>query len=344
MKKRIIIGLLALSLILVVAAAAWATSGTVPINVTYRDIKIVTNGNTVTADPALGEPFIYNGRTYIPIRMAAQALGLTVDWIDWTNMVTISGSTSSTELEALRTENAALRDKITRLEEGGGDLSDLESTLFDDYETALGDVELDDLTLDGDEDDVDVTIEVDLADFESEWDDLSNSEIENFIDDIVSDIQDEYSEDTVVTGEIIDIDSDDTLVEFDKDGTDDLNVDIGGSSGGDLSDLESNLFDDYETALGDVELDDLTLDGDEDDVEVTIDVDLRDFDSEYNDLSDSDIENFIDDIVTDIQNEYTEDTVVTGVITDIDSGDDLVDFDKDGTDDLNVTFRDSDYR
>jgi hypothetical protein len=36
--------------------------------------------------------------------------------------------------------------------------------------------------------------------------------------------------------------------------------------------------------------------------------------------------------------------VVTGVITDIDSGDDLVDFSKDGTDDLDVTFSDSDYR
>jgi DNA-binding ferritin-like protein (Dps family) len=341
MKKRIIIGLLALSVILVMAAAAWATSGTVPINVTYRDIKIVTNGNTVTADPTLGEPFIYNGRTYLPIRMAAQALGLTIDWVDWANMVTISGSTSSTELEALRTENAALRDKITRLEEGGGDLSDLESTLIDGYDT-LGDVEIDDITLDGDEDDVDVTIDVDLADFDSEWDDLSNSDIENFIDDIVSDIQDEYSEDTVVTGEIVDIDSGDTLVEFDKDGTDDLNVDIGGSST-DLSDLESTLSDDYDY-LGDVRIDDLALDGDEDDVDVTIEVDLASYDREYADLSNSDIENFIDDIVSDIQNEYTEDTVVTGVITDIDSGDDLVDFSKDGTDDLDVNFSDSTYR
>jgi hypothetical protein len=219
-------------------------------------------------------------------------------------------------------------------------LNTLEGDLLEEYDN-LGSVDIKDIVLTGNEDKVKVLIKVDLGEFEDEWEDLDEGDIEDWLADLVGDIQDELADDTKVEGKIADSDSGDTLVEFDKDGTDDLNVDIGGSST-DL--LESNLFDDYETALGDVELDDITLDGDENDVDVTIDVDLDVFDSEYNDLSDSDIENFIDDIVSDIQNEYSEDTVVTGEIVDIDSGDTLVDFSKDGTDDLDVIFSDSDYR
>src|SRR5450830_1137479 len=232
MKKRIIIGLLALTVVLVMAATAWATYGTVPINATYRNIVIMANGNAVTADATYGEPFIYNERTYIPIRMAAEALGLSVNWLDYANMVTITGSSSAQEVADLKlqiqqkdAENASLRDRIASLESGSADLGDLEDTLVSDYDT-LGDVDIDDITLGGDEDNVDVTIDVDLADFDSEWADLSDSDIKNFIEYIVSDIQSEYSEDTVVDGVITDIDSGDDLVDFTKDGTDDLVVDF----------------------------------------------------------------------------------------------------------------------
>jgi hypothetical protein len=348
MKKRIIIGLLALTVVLVMAATAWATYGTVPINATYRNIVIMANGNAVTADATYGEPFIYNERTYIPIRMAAEALGLSVNWLDYANMVTITGSSSAQEVADLKlqiqqkdAENASLRDRIASLESGSADLGDLEDTLVSDYDT-LGDVDIDDITLGGDEDNVDVTIDVDLADFDSEWADLSDSDIKNFIEDIVSDIQSEYSEDTVVDGVITDIDSGDDLVDFAKDGTDDLSVDISASST-DISDLESTLVSDYDTLVA-VDIDDISLSGDEDDVDVSIDVDLGTDDSEWADLSDSDIENFIEDIVIDIQDEYSEDTVVTGVIADSDSGDDLVRFSKDGADALDVNFYDEVYR
>jgi Copper amine oxidase N-terminal domain len=341
MKKRIIIGLLALSLILVLAAAAWATSGTVPINVTYRDIKIVSNGSVVTADASLGEPFIYNGRTYVPIRMAAEALGLTVDWVDWANMVTITGSSSAQEVAALKAEIADLKEQLAECEDSGGDgdLGDLEEQLIDDYD-AIGDVDVDDITLDGDEDDVEVTIEVDLADFEDEWADLDDSDIEDFLDDLVSDIQDEFSEDTVVDGVIIDIDSDDDLVEFFKDGDDDLEFDYfdedyrdGGGSSGDLDDLEDQLNDDY-ASLDDVDISNISLDGDEDDVDVTIEVD----EDEWDGLSDSDIEDWLEDMVNDIQDEFSEDTVVDGEVIDFASENTLVEFYKDGTEDLDVNF------
>jgi hypothetical protein len=308
MKKKIIICILVLAVVLAVAVAANATTTSKQINATYRNIVIMANGTVVTAEPGLGEPFIVTdeGRTYVPIRMAAQALGLTVDWVELLNAVKITGSTSSTELEALKTENAALKAKIAKLEEdSGGDLSDLEETLIDDYDT-LGDVDIDDLTLDGDEDDVEVTIEVDLADFNSEWDDLSNSEIENFIEDIVNDIQDEFSEDTMVTGEIIDIDNDDTLVEFDKDGTDDLNVEINGSSGDEddaLNELEDKSYD-----VDDMEFTISTISYNEDDDSVTLkltsDDDVADGWEALDD--DGDLEVYVIDICEDIVDVFDE--------------------------------------
>jgi hypothetical protein len=194
-----------------------------------------------------------------------------------------------------------------------------------------------------------VTIEVDLADFDSEWADLSDSDIEDWIDDLVSDIQDEFSEDTVVTGVITDIDSNDDLVDFTKDGTDDLEVDFNdedyrdGGSSGNMGDLEDQLNDEY-GSLEDVDISNISLDGDEDDVDVEIEVDLGDFEDEWAALSDSDIENFIEDIVSDIQDEFSGDTVVNGIIVDFVSENELVDFIKDGNDDLEVDFNDGDYR
>ena len=312
MKKRIIIGLLALSLILVLAVTAWATSGTVPINVTYRDIKIISNGNAVTADATMGEPFIYNGRTYIPIRMAAEALGLTVDWIDWANMVTITGSSSAQEVADLKAEIADLKEQLADAKDSGGDLGDLEDQLIDDYDQ-IGDVDIDDIILDGDEDDVDVTIEVDLADFDSEWEDLSDSEIEDFIDDLVSDIQDEFSEDTVVNGVITDIDSNDDLVDFTKDGDDDLEVDFndedyrGGGSSSDAEDVENDL-EGTSYDVGDIEFNLSSVSYDEDDDSVTANLFADDpgADVEWEDLSSGTIESDVIDICEDIVNAFDD--------------------------------------
>lgn len=340
MKKRIIIGLLALSLVLVLAAAAWATTGTVPINVTYRDIKIMTNGTVVNADASLGEPFIYNDRTYIPIRMAAEALGLNVDWFDYANLVTITGSSSAQEVAALKAEIADLKEQLAECE-GGGDLGDLEAQLIDDYDQ-IGDVDIDDIILDGDEDDVEVTIEVDLADFDSEWADLSDSDIEDFLDDLVSDIQDEFTEDTVVTGVITDIDSDDDLVDFDKDGTDDLNVDFndgdyrdgGGSDANDVEDAING--DSYDVSGLDFEVTDISYDeGDEEvTVELTADVDILD---DWNDLDYSDdIEGDVIDICVDIANAFDDEGFDVGnVLIDFlnDDGDPLDNYEYNVADD-----------
>jgi len=312
MKKRIIIVLLVMAAVLTIAVAANATTATKQIEATYRNIMIMANGNVVQAQPGMGEPFIVTseGRTYVPFRMAAEAMGLNVEWVDWLNAVQITGTTSSAELEALKAENAALKDKIAKLEKEVGDLSDLEDDLIDDYDY-LEDVEIEDISLDGDEDDVSVTIEVDLGDYEDEWADLTDRDIKDWLADMVSDIQDELSDDTYVSGKIIDIDSDDTLVKFSKDGDSSLKItyydDDYRNGGGDeddaIDELKDSSFD-----VGDIKFKVTSVSYDEDDESASVRLKaMKDAEDEWDELDDDgDLEDYIVDICKDIVNVFDD--------------------------------------
>jgi hypothetical protein len=331
MKKRIIFGLLLLSLLLVLAVTADATVATKPINVAYQDIKLFVNGNAITLQPD-EEPFIFNGRTFVPIRFVSEALGQNVEWIDWIKAVKITGGANANslaekdkEIQALKAEIANLKDEldyedeedIEDEEDEDSDLSDLEDQLMSDYDS-LEDVEIDDIRLDGDEDDVDVDIYVDLDEYDSEWEDLSNSDIEDWLEDLVSDIQDEFSDDTVVNGRIIDNDSDDVLVEFDKDGDEDLDVEFndedyreGSSDSGDEDDAIDSL-EDGNYYVGSIEFS-MTVSYDEDDDTATAKLTAEDDDaaSEWDDLSDSSIEDDVIDICDDIANTFDDDADIS---------------------------------
>ncbi len=68
------------------------TSATLQKDVTYRDIKIVIDGNAITPTDANGnpvEPFIMDGTTYLPVRAVANAFGKEVGWDDATNTVSL---------------------------------------------------------------------------------------------------------------------------------------------------------------------------------------------------------------------------------------------------------------
>lgn len=321
MKKKMIIGLLVVALVLTVAVAASATTGAKQIGVTYRNIMLMVNGNVVAAQPGYGEPFIVDseGRTYIPIRMAAEALGLDVEWVDWLNAVKITGSASTDELEALRAENERLREQLEDCqndyeEEEDTDLGDLEDDLNDDYDE-LEDVAIEDISLDGDEDDVDVEIEVDLDDYGDEWEDLDDSDIEDWIEDLVGDIQDELSDDTYVSGKIIDIDSDDVLVKFYKNGDSSQRVTFydedyrgGSSSDGDdvADDLEGSS---YDVGGIDFRMSSVTYDEDDDSVAVNLFAEDSNAADDWDDLSGSTIENDVIDICEDIVDAFDEEDI-----------------------------------
>ena len=73
MKKRIFTALTLTAIIL----SATFTANATPIDVTYDDIKIYVNDKEVKSDTS---PFIFNGRTFLPIRPVAEALGGYVSW------------------------------------------------------------------------------------------------------------------------------------------------------------------------------------------------------------------------------------------------------------------------
>jgi hypothetical protein len=67
-----------------------ARVGTMTIDITYRNIQLVVNGDQATV-PEENEPFIYSGRTYVPLRIVSETLGYEVGWDDATSTVTIDG-------------------------------------------------------------------------------------------------------------------------------------------------------------------------------------------------------------------------------------------------------------
>lgn len=94
MKKRsFFIGFVCALLVVCLFGSAMASTGSKTVELIYKNIKIVLNGETVEPKDANGnvvEPFIINGTTYLPIRAVAEALGLDVQW---------DGSTSTVVLE-----------------------------------------------------------------------------------------------------------------------------------------------------------------------------------------------------------------------------------------------------
>ncbi|NLJ77016.1 MAG: hypothetical protein GX325_07160 [Peptococcaceae bacterium] len=227
MKKRVMVALLTAVLTLSFATVANSTTGARMIEATYRGIILMTNGNMVTQEPDMGEPFIVTeeGRTYVPIRMAAEALGYNVEWVDWLNAVQITGSGSSSELEALKAENARLKAQLKDYQDRERDMDfrDLEDELLF-YYSKLRTVDIEDIVLDGNKDNVGVQIKVDLYDLAGRWKRLADRDIQYWLEDLVEDIQYELSRGANVTGRITDIDSSDVLVKFSKDGNGKLKI------------------------------------------------------------------------------------------------------------------------
>ena len=76
MIKRTVVIIL---LVALVAGTAFVEASTrnKQIEVTYRDISILVNGNQISSDV---EPFIFDGRTFVPVRFISEALGKNVTW------------------------------------------------------------------------------------------------------------------------------------------------------------------------------------------------------------------------------------------------------------------------
>ncbi len=324
LNKKKVISVLITTMILVGSFGAFSYGNTISktLEAWYGTVRIIVDGENVTHKV---EPFIVDGTTYIPLRVVAETFNKNVEWNPSTSTATITDDLTQvddyyqSEILKRDVEIMSLKSKIKRLEddlekieeEESVDLDDLEDDLNDDFDE-YRDVEFD-INLDGDEDEVEVEIEVDLDDYKREWDDLSESRIESYLQDIVDEILDVY-EDADIEGVIIDTDEDEDLIEFTV--TKRGNVDIEERYEDiDISDLEEDLDDEYNDYFRNIDLY-IELDGDEDDIEFIIDIDYDKFEDEWEDLSDNDIEELMADIYNDIEDELRKDAEIEGYVYD----------------------------
>lgn len=318
-KKKLVAIVIVLTMMLSLFSVAYAKGTYQTLNAWYGDIKIVANGKQVVSSI---KPFMVNDTTYVPIRMLGEALGKTVSWDGSTYSVIIADKPDPTDTllwQQLFDKDKKINElekKIALLEsekDKSVDLDDLEDDLMDDYEE-YKDIEFD-ISIDGDEDDIEVEIYVDLSDYKSKWNRLKQSDIEDYLQDIVDDILDEF-DDADITGFIEDDDSGDELLEFTVSSKGKVSVSYKNTV--DLDDLERNLNRWY-GSYRDLDID-IYLDGEEDDITVEIYVSK----SEWNVLDDY-AQAFLDAIVDDILDEF-KDADVDGFIEDDSSRNELLTF------------------
>ncbi len=194
------------------------------------------------------------------------------------------------------------------------DLNDLENQLNGDY------LHIKDIVLLDDEDELELEIYLNLS---GEWDydywtnQISDGEIEDFLQDMVDDILDSFP-DFNITGFIEDESDSTVLTNFAVNIRGEVVIDRTDSSDGitDISDLEDYINDEY-YRIDTIYIEDIVLAGNEDDIEVEIYVDLTvpdDYD-EWLSLTDSDLEGFLQDMVDDILDEFP-DAEITGFFVD----------------------------
>jgi len=306
-------------MLLAIGGIADATVATKQIKVNYNNATLYANGKLVNVSAAQ-EPFLLNGVTYVPLRVAGEALNSFVNWDAATKSIRIS-SGATTEVTSLKAqitqkdqEIATLKTQIAALQKQLNEktnLTDLEDNLIDDYDS-LKDVSIKDITLDGNKDNVDVEIAVDLGRYDSEWADLTDRNIENWLDDLVGDIQNELTSNTVVEGVIINTDDDKNLVKFSKDGKDDLVVTFRDSSyrGGDAAAVEDALVDEtYSVGQLDFTVSSVDYDEADDEAKVYLDAEDNNCSIVWAGLTNSTIKGYVESICSDIAGVYDDEDV-----------------------------------
>ncbi|MGZ7445220.1 stalk domain-containing protein [Paenibacillus sp. TH7-28] len=323
------IGIVALSSVLISGTLltndVFAANATKTLKAVYSNIKLVYNGQTISSSSGQ-EPFMVNGTTYVPIRMAGEALGKSLVWDGTNKIVNISDTSSSdaqviemlrnqitdlnNQLNSVKTElttansTIASRDStITSLQSEinslkkdskSGSLSKLEDDLNDDHED---DYSLDaSFSLSGDKDDISVTIKVD----ESTWKNLSSSRQKTFLEDISDDIRREFSN-AKIDGTVKNKNSSKlTTFSVSRSGT--LSIGSSSSSVPSQSTMLSQLRRDYSTYRGIPLSIQLDVDKDREEVRVDVYIDKKDWDG----LSSSYQTKLLNNMLNDLEREYPD--------------------------------------
>jgi uncharacterized protein YneR len=300
-----------------IMSAVYATGNIKKLDAWFGDIKLIKNHQQITLDT---QPFIVDGTTYVPVRALSTLFNKDISWDGSTRTITITDrinpevETLKQQLEGKNFQISQLEAKIKLLEtelskKDSIDMDDLENDLNNDY-GEYEDIEFE-ISLSGDEDDIQVKIYVDLDDYEDEWDDLTSSKKKDFLQDICDDILDVYP-DADIEGYIKDDSSGSKLLSFSTSSSG--KVSINSSSTADIDDLEDELDDDYYDYFDDIVLS-IELEEDDDDITFYVNINYNTYGDEWDDLSDSQIKTFMAKIYNDIEDEF-ENSYIEGYVYD----------------------------
>ena len=89
--KGIAIGVIITTIFMAAAISAFANARQETITVNFNNIRIAIDGRVVQTE---NEPFVHNGRTYLPVRDVADEMGFDVTWEDATNTVHLTSRTN----------------------------------------------------------------------------------------------------------------------------------------------------------------------------------------------------------------------------------------------------------
>lgn len=347
MKKRLAVLLTAVFVVLVCSASFVNAESNMQTVQAYKGVKIIYNGNQLSDS---NQPYIINNITYIPLRMLMNNFGKNVTWdsVNYQVLITddAASETSLTDKDAqiatLENTITTLNAKISSLESelngsSDADLSDAQEALNDYFEDAGYDY-FDDsgidtsISLNGDEDDLVYTVDLDFDDAD-DYDNLtevSRSELKSFMSSVSSKLTSEIDgtdfEDADITGKLVDNDNSNYYVKYDGssyiyswDDDDDIS----------LSDIKGDLNDYFEDAGDDFLVDDgiettVTLTGDEDDLAYTVKLDFDDanYYGNLKDCSQSRLKSLLialrSQIYSEINGTDYEDADITGTLIDND--------------------------
>ena len=276
----------------------------------FADIKIFSNNQQIKMDV---KPFVINGTTYVPVRFISEMLNKDVSWnqadyrIDITDKYDENYYNILKQITEKQTKINELEAKIKQLEAeletkkySVSNLTDLEKYLNKEhglYEKVGFEIDLSGTTKD-----IKVKIYVDRDD-NYRWNSLTTSDIEDYVQDIVDDIQYDFK-DAKITGFIENDYTGKQVVDFYLNSRGKLVVDTNyyGSSGSiyDLDDMEYYLndhYDVYKNVYFDIE-----LSWDKNDIRVDVYVD----EYEWNDLSIYYQEQFLEELYYDINCDFPD--------------------------------------
>ncbi|MBU5676517.1 copper amine oxidase N-terminal domain-containing protein [Alkaliphilus sp. MSJ-5] len=335
LKKKRMIGLLVTTMTLVTAFgfSSYGASATKTLQALYGSSKIIINGKDVTQTI---EPFIVDGTTYIPLRVVANTFNKKVDWNPLTSTAYITDDLTQVnehfQAEILKrdVEIMNLQSRLKQLEKEVESkkeisLSDLEKQLNKDH-GEYKNIEFD-ISLSGSASKVNVKIDVDLYDYKKEWNGLSSSKRESYLQDIVDDVLDAY-DGANVYGSIKDIDAKKTILEFTTTSKGVVKIEkestTSNTSNKTISKLEKDLDNEYYDYFGDIDLY-IKLEGNKNDVTFSIELDSKEYGSAWRKLSSDKIKKLMSFIYDDIEDELG-DVNIEGYVYDTYNKEDLASY------------------